>query len=64
MRHALVHAQCYLENETPIYGNFVDRIGPDVFKQAAETLCDMAVGMKQKIWVHHAIMKCVKMVQA
>lgn len=62
--HALCHIECYRENDMPIHGNVADRIGPDVFKQVTESVNDMTIGAKHKVWGHHTIIKRANMVQA
>jgi len=62
--HALIHIHCYRENDTPIHGNLANRIGPEVFRQVTESVDDMTIGARHKVWGHRTIIKRANMVQA
>jgi hypothetical protein len=54
---ALVHVQCFRENNTPVIGNAASSIGSALFELVKRSSIDFGVGAKHKVWGSHTIVR-------
>jgi hypothetical protein len=52
---AMVHINCFAENETPIVGNIADRIGVFELEAAYRACTDTGVGAVHSVWGHRTL---------
>ena len=56
-RYAVLHIKCFKENNTPVVGNIVDRIGSKALEKIRTDVTHMSVGSCISVWGYKTIFK-------
>lgn len=56
-RYAVLHIKCFKENNTPIVGNIIDRIGSKALEKIRADMSDLRVGSCISVWGYRTIFK-------